>query len=190
MFVVIFKCSSGPVLTLLLLATFSYNRTCIFCNRDFFTFIYLSYHCSQVLYFPHLSCLMTKAPSWHHEYVCAFAGVSLHESGHVAQLKLTANGLVGDLPGRMLKGLPKLEVISGCKSMHGLSYISVIGNSVQRSFILIISVSIVIYRCVYKSNAPLYFFLSYISFLFALFCLFSNIRTPHCNYNTTGARFI
>ena len=42
--------------------------------------------------------------------MCAFAGVSLHESGHVAQLKLTANGLVGDLPGRMLKGLPKLEV--------------------------------------------------------------------------------
>ena len=50
-------------------------------------------------------------PAWHHEYVCAFHGVELAENGHVRALRLTGNGLVLALPGRMLRGLGKLQVL-------------------------------------------------------------------------------
>lgn len=48
-------------------------------------------------------------PSWHHEYVCAFYGIKLADNGYVESIKLGANGLGDNLPGRMLRGLPKLK---------------------------------------------------------------------------------
>ena len=56
-------------------------------------------------------CSEPPAPTWHHEYVCAFHGVELADNGHVSGLKLKSNGLIETLPGRMIRGLVGLQVL-------------------------------------------------------------------------------
>jgi hypothetical protein len=75
-------------------------------------------------------------PSWHHEYVCAFYGIKLTDNGYVESIKLGANGLGDNLPGRMLRGLPRLKHLDLSDNGSFLSLFSINFSNICGPFFL------------------------------------------------------